>query len=480
MTSARKLQIKMRGKTFGSLALGLLIGITSTSTAIAQPTGKQVQPRQPVYGAQRMAAFRIPPRTFQPDELLIMPAKNVSDAELDEALAEANCKVAGQLGKGAFRVIVVKTEKGKIDETEAKLRKDYKHIGLIQKNYKLRNYAVTPNDPIFKNGGDVFLASVRAPKAWNLGAMGAGQTIAIIDSGSQANTADLAGKCDKGYDSTTLDAKAALFSSPIAAAAGLGGGAGLLGGLGIGIGLNLLSDAVNPGGQTDKDPNMKRRGHGTETATVAAGAINGLHGVGVAPNARIYPIHDGDDAGDDLAIMAGYWHLMSTPGTPRIVNISQGPLMDPSRDPILHFFFVAWHEMFGGITFVSAGNDSQDVGGSQLSYLNVVSAVDGNNHFDTSYSNFGGCVTFAAPGTVDSVDKFDADAEGIQGTSFSSPTCAGVAALIWGSNPSLSNKNVEWIMKSTAFVPSDVATDASHYGFGIPDAEAAVKKAMGI
>ncbi|MGH9548951.1 MAG: S8 family serine peptidase, partial [Terriglobales bacterium] len=362
-------QVKNQSKKAACLGLGLLVGLTTLAPiASAKPAPQQAR-KQTYY-----RPFRSKPEPYVADELMIMPKAGVSDQDLDDALGQADVKVCGTLGKGQFRVIVVKTVKGKVAETEAKLRKDLKHIGLVQRNYHFENDAFSPDDPVFKAGGDAFLAQVKVPKAWDLGAFGAGKTICVIDSGCQATTGDLSGKTEKGYDGTSWDAYAALFSSPIAAAAGLGGGAGLLGGLGLGIGLNLLSDATNPGGNVDKDPDMNRRGHGTECATVAAGSINNVHGVGVAPSARIYPIHDGDNSGDDLAMLAGLWHLMATPGTPRIVSISQGPLYDPGSRPIDHVFFRAFHDLFGGVIFVAAGNESSDTGGSQMSYLNVISA----------------------------------------------------------------------------------------------------------
>lgn len=465
-----------------SLTLGLLMGFTSLcSVASAQPG--RYQQAQTRTTAVRQSYPRYA-QNWAPDTLMITPAANVTGEELAKSIEDADCHLVNTITMGKITIIVLKTPKGKLAQTEQLLKKD-KHIGLMQRNYKMDDCANPPSDPTFVANKDTFLTLIKAPKAWDLGARGGGQRIAIFDSGCQASTGDLAGKTAKGYDATTLDAQIAAIGSPLLAAAGVAlPGVGLIGGLLGGLGLQLGSSLVNPGARTDDDKDPKRKGHGTAVATVAAGSENGVHGVGVAPDAQIYPVRDGTEGngGDDMAIIQGLAHIAI--GGPKIVNISQGPLGDPSSRPIDHLVFRAFHGIFGGIIFVSAGNHSEQLGGGQLGYLNVVAMTDPSGRFvendgKGNGSAFGTCVTFTAQGSqVWTVDKFDEDVP-VNGTSFSSPTCAGVAALIWSANSNLSNTQVEYIMKKTAYIPVGVTYDVQKYGYGIPDAEAAVKMAQG-
>lgn len=469
-----------------TFALSLLIGFCSMGLkADAQP-GKYLQQRQAL-------PARAVSQRFMPDTLMITPARNVTDSQLNEMSEAAGCKLVDTIGKGAYRIIVLKTPKGKLEETEKRLKKD-EHVWLMQRDYMAEETGGGANDsqePIIrdgKNGRGSFLQLVKADTAWPLGSTGAGQTIAIIDDGCQTDMAELQGKCDKGFDATTIDAKLSLGSSPMGAAtaAAVGGPVGLVVGVVVGVGANVVGNAVNPGIKTDKDSrnsdNDLIKGHGTMVATVAAGAINGQHACGVAPDARIYPI----GGGDDIAICAGIWHLITT-GGPKILNISRGPLGDASKSPIDHLAFQLYHDTYGGITFISAGNHGEKLGGDAHSYVNVVSMTDSAGKFvelgslaPGKGSAQGKCVTFAAQGVmVDTVDRLGAD-ESSGGTSFSSPTCAGVAALVWAANPRLKNTQVELLMKQHAYIPAGVTYDPVKYGYGIPDAKATVQAALGL
>lgn len=70
-----------------------------------------------------------------------------------------------------------------------------------------------------------------------------------------------------------------------------------------------------------------------------------------------------------------------------------------------------------------------------------------------------------------------ADYEVSSGTSMSAPHASGVAALVWGANPDLTNAEVRTILRATATDLGPAGTDI-YFGYGLVDAEAAVAAAM--
>lgn len=98
---------------------------------------------------------------------------------------------------------------------------------------------------------------------------------------------------------------------------------------------------------------------------------------------------------------------------------------------------IAGVEAAGILMFVAAGNDNVDAcsgspGASQGAYR--VAAVDRNDK-RASFSDYGACVDFFAPGVdITSVQAYGTFKE-LSGTSQASPFAAGVAALFLQSNP---------------------------------------------
>ena len=135
----------------------------------------------------------------------------------------------------------------------------------------------------------------------------------------------------------------------------------------------------------------------------------------------------------------------------------------------------------GIVHFASSGNG----GVGTIAYparVAGVNAVGAINHTGalTGFSQFGTEQKFAAPGEgIYTADRTGGDgyAAGdyavVNGTSFSCPYTAGVAALVISRNGSLSAAQVENIMYSTAKDRGAVGYDTV-YGYGIPDARAAV------
>lgn len=116
--------------------------------------------------------------------------------------------------------------------------------------------------------------------------------------------------------------------------------------------------------------------------------------------------------------------------------------------------FAFWCKVFEESATVPCELDSVlCVGATQFFYRG---RADYSNY---GTANSGNSVDIFAPGDIYSVTALDADAnnnapvddlEIIHGTSYASPFAAGVAALTWAANPSLSNDQVEACIMSTA------------------------------
>lgn len=449
------LKTKRTTQLMTALGLGLIVGLGSLfgmPAAQSQPGAKQLQTP-----AQLPPMVREPNQSYMQDVLLVMPNAKAEDEEIEKALKEAHGTVIGTLGSGALKVLVIKTEKGKLNETEAKLTKNKKDFNIVQKNYAHRA-SLVPNDPQFAS--EWHLPAIQAQRAWDI-TQGDGAKIAVFDSGCQASVTDLTGKTDKGYNAHTWEAHALAIASPFDP------GLAALG--------SAIDGALGSGARTDNT------GHGTMVGTTAGASSNNLNnGAGVAPHAVIVPVKITDDStalGDDLSVMAGLLNVMATHSA-KIVNISYSGMTNPSRDPAMHLYFRAFHDLYGGIIFVSAGNDGAHMSNGVMSYVNVVSAVDPSLN-KAGFSNWGNCVTFTAPGVGIVLTDRTGASVAADGTSFASPICAGIAALVWRANPGLSNTQVESIMRATAVrTPSGGWTP--FFGFGMPDAFAAVRMARGV
>lgn len=451
----------LRGFSGKRLVVGLsvaLLGMQSVAAPVL--AADNVQLRMP-----KNIKRRVPTNIkadYTPDLLLVMPNASAESDELDQALKDAKGTLVGTIGEGRLKVLVYKTEKGKLEETEKKFLKDKEHFNCVSRNYRFKAQIIVPNDPQFTQ--QWHLGAVNAPKAWDV-TMGSGTKVAIFDSGCQASVPDLNGKTEKGYNAWTPEAH---FLAGLAIA----GGGGLLGDL-----LGAIGGATSGGAQTDV------QGHGTVVATTAcATANNSINVAGVAPKSKVYPVQIAGEGGftDDLALIAGLMNMLSSGN--RIVNISYGApppvgFTNAALHAPLHMFF---NEYFlkGGLIFISSGNDGMFDPNPPVPYLNVVSAID-NTMTLTDFSNYGLSTTFTAPGKGIKCTARDGSVADVDGTSFSSPIVAGIAALVWSANPVLPNVAVQSILKASCF-KAGAAPWTPYYGFGMPDANKAVKMAKGL
>ncbi|WP_338687137.1 type VII secretion-associated serine protease mycosin [Streptomyces acidiscabies] len=212
-------------------------------------------------------------------------------------------------------------------------------------------------------------------------------------------------------------------------------------------------------------------GHGTKVAgIIAARPVEGTGFVGLAPEATIIPIKQNDAEGhgtpDTLAKAIDYAVLAGA----GVINISQDTTgaKKPS-DSLKQSVEAALSK--GVVVVASAGNDG--TGGNvkktyPASYDGVlaVAASDRNNE-RAAFSQSGDFVGVAAPG-VDMISTVPAGGHcSDNGTSFSAPYVAGVAALVKAKHPKWTARQVVAQIEQTA--ERTIAGHDRLVGWGVVD-----------
>jgi subtilisin family serine protease len=307
----------------------------------------------------------------------------------------------------------------------------------------------SPNDPLLSRQWG--LTQIKAAGAWSRGALGAGATIAIVDTGVDLNHPDLKDKLLPGVD-------------------------------------RVSDETCTPGAQ---DLN----GHGTHVAGIAAASTNNGIGVaGTAPSAKILPVRVLDSTGSGTGEDISNGIKWAADHGAQVINLSLGndvPLVDVTGiGPAVDY---AWSH--GAVIVAAAGNSTAPLCSypAASTHAICVAATDSTG-FPSFYSNFplrlDGGVAVRAPGgdgagTCDNADIWstywpgasgdDAEAcppkgyEPLAGTSMATPFVSGIAAMLRGAG--LSNQQVVDCIKRTS---SNGGSYDPIWGYGIVNAEAAV------
>ncbi|WP_030266371.1 type VII secretion-associated serine protease mycosin [Streptomyces violens] len=222
-------------------------------------------------------------------------------------------------------------------------------------------------------------------------------------------------------------------------------------------------------------------GHGTKVAgIIAARPTEGNAFVGIAPEATIIPIKQNDDKGSGTArtLALAINHAVAEKAT--VINISQDTEKALQADNVLERAVrnALDHDV---VVVASAGNDG--LGGNvketyPAAYPGVlaVAASDRNNE-RAVFSQSGDFVDVAAPGVdmVSTVPKGGLCVD--NGTSFSAPYVAGVAALIRAEHPDWPQRRVVTQIEQTA--ERSIPGRDTHIGWGVVDPVRAVNEEGG-
>jgi len=369
---------------------------------------------------------------WREDTLIVVANPKSTQQDLEDALGEVRGTVSRRLKVGTQEFLVIKTEKGKLEETYKIMVKDSKHFTIVQRNFTYKKEVCNVvDDPGFPSQYE--LATLNVPAGWCNGATGQGQTIAILDTGVNP-IPELQGKLLTGFNAT-------VGSGP---------------------------------GDHDTDPDTF--GHGTACATTAAAASdNGTNTASPAYNAQIYPIIISDSQGfsDDVSIIAAVGDCISHNIRIASCSFNSTPPYSFSsalNHPALQTAFTQFSDS-GGLLFNAAGNEKKKCKDPLRPNLIVVEAIDSTLKI-AKFSNTGSSVWFASPGVlVQCSDKSGAPVM-VSGTSFSSPLTAGVAAMALSVHPTDTGPQLLNRLATTTF-HSFKKYKFNQYAYGIPNAQAA-------
>ncbi|GGN27211.1 subtilisin family serine protease [Actinoplanes campanulatus] len=414
----------------GLAAAALLAGASFAPTANASVTGSSRElPVRLVVGLRAGVAADVD-----------LP----SLSRLGLAGADAKGSMARSL-LSEIRAKAIEVPKAQAVAVTAALKLD-PNVSYVQVDPLAKKLAVPPNDPYFTAGRQPELEQLRVPTAWDT-TTGDEVTVAVLDTGVTA-TGDLTSKVLTGYDFVNRDSNA-----------------------------------------TDDE------GHGTIVSSLIAATPNNAAGIaGVCAKCKILPVKVLNSQGSGSYSQIAQGIIYAVKRGAKIINMSLGG----SQTSAVLKDAVAWANGQGVLVVAAAGNDGTKAYSYPAAYADVL-AVGGTNTRNTSnpgerveFSNHGSWVDVSAPaitaamqrnGTYcwdnrdscwltirDSSGNIIYDDYEIQGTSFSSPLVAGVAALVKSKNPNYSGWGL-W-----RAITSSARPNGGWNYYGMVDAAAALTK----
>lgn len=359
--------------------------------------------------------------SFGRGHILVQPAQGVSDDDLDQILSSHGGRSHSKIAP--IRVHVVRVPDGAEEKIAAALAHNPKiKFAEVDQQVHLDPY-MTTDDTYYAS--EWHLAKIGAPAAWD-SSTGNGVTVAVLDTGVYGAHPDLAARMVPGYNFYDNNSD--------------------------------TSDIY---------------GHGTLVAGTIAGIGNNTTGVaGVAWNSKIMPMRISDPNGyiTYYSILANALTWAADRGA-RVANISYGVTNSSTVISAASYF-----QSKGGVVFSSGGNSgTYATGAANPTSIITVAATDAND-VKASWSTTGPHLDLSAPGVGIWTTNRSGGYSASNGTSFSSPISAAVAALMLSVNPGLSPQQVESILRSTA-VDLGTAGRDDLYGSGRVNAAAAVATA---
>jgi serine protease len=384
------------------------------------------------------------------------------------------------IATGAEILRMEPSDRGRLQQVITALRAD-PEVEYVEED-RLMHPLFTPNDSRYSEQWQYFesIGGLRMTSAWD-SAIGSNVVVAVLDTGYRPHS-DLVGNLLPGYD---------LIDDTFVSQDGDG----------------RDSDALDPGdwdtaGQCySGSPGSDSSWHGTHVAgSIVAETDNGTGVAGVAFDARVVPVRVLGRCGGYMSDIADgiIWAAGGTvSGAPANANPAQVLNLSLGGSGSCSFTSQAAIDIArsqGSTVIVAAGNANTDGSNSTPANCTGVITVAATNRAGARayYSNYGAVVDVAAPGgelfsgdytngilstqntgtTSPGSDSY----EFYQGTSMAAPHVAGVAALLYATDPSITPDGVESILKNTARA---FPGSCSQCGSGIVDATAAVAAAAG-
>jgi thermitase len=383
--------------------LSLALAAVACATAL---TCGSARAQQPSSAAQSF---------FAQGRILVMPRAGLPEAAFAQILNENGGGRARRVGQSELRIVDLPPG---LERQSVERLARHPHIKFAELDQLVAPASVA-NDPYF--GSAWHLAKIGAPTAWD-SSIGAGVTIAILDTGVDATHADLSARVVPGW--------------------------------------NFYDNNSNT---------SDVHGHGTGVAGAAAATLNNGTGVAsVAGAARIMPVRIADaNAWASWSTVAQGLTWAADKGA-RVANISYVGVAGSSSVRSA----AQYMQGKGGLVVVAAGNNNRDEGISPTTTMIPVSATDSAD-LKASFSSWGDFVAMSAPGVGIWTTVRGGSYQTWQGTSLASPVTAAVVALMMSRNPSLSGAQVEQTLFKTAADLGAAGRDPV-YGYGRVNAAAAV------
>lgn len=214
-----------------------------------------------------------------------------------------------------------------------------------------------------------------------------------------------------------------------------------------------------------------QHGHGTHVAgTIGAEEGNSLGGVGVTWQAQITAgkIAMNKRGQSTLSIMSKCIYYGAEHGY-KVVNLS----FSGYGSPVLE---AASRELkqSGGLLFMAAGNNDQDLSGLLDSPDTFVVGATGSGQIKANFSNYGTPIDLVAPGVGIFATYLDGKYELLSGTSMATPIVAGAAALLFAHVPTANPNEIESALIKSAKDLGAVGDDHV-FGAGLLQADQALK-----
>ena len=366
------------------------------------------------------SAFAGGPPEWVTGQILVKGRPGVAAAELEQLIERHGGKKLATLQ--GLDIHVVKVPARAEQQVARALGKNPK-IDFAEPDMLVTPVETIPNDTLYSDGWH--LPKINAPLAWD-SSRGNGIVVAILDTGVDSSHIDLNGQLVAGR--------------------------------------NVASDNNDTSDIHD---------HGTSVAGVVGAKSQNAEGVAsVAWDVSLMPIRitnrsDGVASTSDIA-KGLTW--ASDHGA-RVANISYAVT---GSSTVLNA--AKYMRDAGGIVVAAAGNSGNNPGYSDSPYVISVSATTSSDAL-AGWSSYGSFVDVSAPGASLITTRNGGGYYRVSGTSFSSPTTAGVVALILGANASLSPSEAESILEASA---TDLGASGwdQYYGNGRVDAAAAVSMAL--
>lgn len=201
-------------------------------------------------------------------------------------------------------------------------------------------------------------------------------------------------------------------------------------------------------------------GHGTHVSGIIADCT--------PDNVRLMVVKAFDDDGSSSALAITTAMQYAIENNASIINMSLGWFSENAAGYTFLDSIISEAKNSGIVICAAAGNQAGDVIYAYPAHnedVFTVTAITSSGYFATSYSNYGNCVDFCAPGTSVYNTYKNGTKASVSGTSMATPHVSSAVAYVMLAEPQLSVDEIENLLKSYAVDLGDEGWDEK-YGYG--------------